>query len=179
MKQTMKECMLEQPETIRNVLKMAGKQLETVTAVIGSGPFEKIYLVGSGTSLHAAIAAKYAFTRWIDAEIQVFTPFEFLYYFPHQRLNSQTLVLGISQTARSIGTINCMELCSVKIQHSNGRGKSLCLRSYHFHPRTGIKYRLRTVCPWIFRLGSNKYGPGSLFSAKFHTIDCSYTACGL
>ena len=84
MKQTMKECMLEQPETIRNVLKMAGKQLETVTAVIGSGPFEKIYLVGSGTSLHAAIAAKYAFTRWIDAEIQVFTPFEFLYYFPHQ-----------------------------------------------------------------------------------------------
>lgn len=63
MKQTMKECMLEQPETIRNVLKMAGKQLETVTAVIGSGPFEKIYLVGSGTSLHAAIAAKYAFTR--------------------------------------------------------------------------------------------------------------------
>ena len=114
MKQTMKECMLEQPETIRNVLKMAGKQLETVTAVIGSGPFEKIYLVGSGTSLHAAIAAKYAFTRWIDAEIQVFTPFEFLYYFPHQRLNSQTLVLGISQTARSIGTINCMELCRKK-----------------------------------------------------------------
>ena len=39
MKQTMKECMLEQPETIRNVLKMAGKKMEKKTAEKSSGPF--------------------------------------------------------------------------------------------------------------------------------------------
>ncbi len=110
MKQTMKQCMFEQPETIRQVLRGASEQIAAVSSGIGRGPFEKIYLIGSGTSLHAAIAAKYAFARWFDAEVQVFTPFDFLYYFPHKRINSRTLVLGVSQTARSTGTIHCIEV---------------------------------------------------------------------
>ncbi|WHH56860.1 SIS domain-containing protein [Petroclostridium sp. X23] len=110
MKQNMKGCMFEQPDTIRNVIFRAPEQVERVCAAVGEGPFQKIYLIGSGTSLHAAIAAKYAFARWLDAEVQVLTPFEFLYYFPHDRVDESTLVLGVSQTARSIGTINCVEL---------------------------------------------------------------------
>ncbi len=108
-RQTMKQCMLEQPETIRKVLKDAPGQIERVRKALGDSAFNKIYLVGSGTSLHAAIAAKYALMRWMDAEVQVFTPFEFLYYFPEKKLDERALVLGISQTARSIGTIHCME----------------------------------------------------------------------
>ena len=109
MKQTMKSCILEQPDTIRRVCQNAEKVCDSVYSIVGKGPFDKIYLIGSGTSLHAAIAAKYALTKWFDAEVQVFTPFDFLYYYPHYRLDEKTLILGISQTARSIGTIHCLE----------------------------------------------------------------------
>lgn len=110
MKQTMKECMFEQPKTIQDVINGAPEQMRLVNNIVGKGPFKKIYMVGSGTSLHAALAAKYVFTSWLDIEVQTFTPFDFLYYFPHDRLDKETLVLGISQTARSIGTIHCVEL---------------------------------------------------------------------
>lgn len=109
MKQTMKQCMFEQPQTIRNVIDGAAAQMEKMEKAFGNQEFEAIYLVGSGTSLHAAMAAKYAFLRWTKAEVQIFTPFEFLNYGPYARLSPDTLVLGISQTARSIGTIHCME----------------------------------------------------------------------
>ncbi len=109
-KHTMKQCLLEQPQTMRDVIAGAAEQVRLVTAEVGKGPFDQIYLVGSGTSLHAAIAAKYALLRWTDAEVQVFTPFEFLNYGPHKRMGRSTLVMGVSQTARSIGTIQCVEL---------------------------------------------------------------------
>ena len=51
---------------------------------------------------------KYAFGCG-SMQVQVFTPFDFLYYYPHYRLDEKTLILGISQTARSIGTIHCLE----------------------------------------------------------------------
>ncbi len=77
MKQTMKSCILEQPDTIRRVCQNAEKVCDSVYSIVGKGPFDKIYLIGSGTSLHTAIAAKYAFTKWFNAEVQVFTPFDF------------------------------------------------------------------------------------------------------
>lgn len=110
MQQTMKQCLLEQPQTIRDVIAGAPAQMQAIEAAIGRKTFERIFLIGSGTSLHAAIAAKYALFRWTHSEIQVFTPFEFLNYGPHNRLDEKTLVLGVSQTARSIGTIHCVEL---------------------------------------------------------------------
>lgn len=110
MKQTMKGCMFEQPQTIRQVIEGAKTQMDIVNASIGKGPFKRIYLIGSGTSLHAALAAKYVFNQWFDAEVQVFTPFDFLYYFPHKRLDGESLVMGVSQTARSLGTIHCVEV---------------------------------------------------------------------
>ena len=114
MPQTMKECLLEQPETMQAVIDGGEQQLTEVFSVVGRGPFQKVFCIGSGTSLHAALAAKYAISRYCNLEVQVFTPFEFLNYGPHNRLDAATLVLGISQTARSIGTIHCMELCRKK-----------------------------------------------------------------
>lgn len=70
MKQTMKSCILEQPDTIRRVCQNAEKVCDSVYSIVGKGPFDKIYLIGSGTSLHAAIAAKYAFTKWFDARFR-------------------------------------------------------------------------------------------------------------
>ena len=114
MKDTMKKCLLEQPETMRDVIAGAPKQMRILEETIGKGPFERIFLIGSGTSLHAGIAARYALQKWTNAEIQTFTPFEFLNYGPHSRVDEKTLVLGISQTSRSIGTIQCIERCKEK-----------------------------------------------------------------
>ena len=109
--QWMKDCILEQPDAIRAVIKGKDEQLRIVADAIGKGPFQKILLIGSGTSLNAAHAAVYLLQQYLDAEVQVLTPFEFQYYYPHRRIGEDTLVLGISQTARSIGTIHCMEIC--------------------------------------------------------------------
>lgn len=51
MKQTMKSCILEQPDTIRRVCQNAEKVCDSVYSIVGKGPFDKIYLIGSGTSL--------------------------------------------------------------------------------------------------------------------------------
>ena len=114
MLQTMKECLLEQPQTIQSVIDGGERQIAEVFSAIGTGPFQRVFFIGSGTSLHAALAAKYAVSRYCTVEVQVFTPFEFLNYGPHDRLDESTLVMGISQTARSIGTIHCIELCREK-----------------------------------------------------------------
>ena len=109
----MKACIMEQPDTMRDVIRGAEEQMKAMEA-IGKGSFGRIFLIGSGTSLHAAYAAKYAFMKYTGAEVQVFTPFDYLNYGPVNRIDSNTLVLGISQTARSIGTIHCMELSREK-----------------------------------------------------------------
>lgn len=104
---------MEQPDTMRDVICGADGQMKVMEA-IGKGPFGRIFLVGSGTSLHVAYAAKYAFMKFTGAEVQVFTPFDYLNYGPVNRIDAATLVIGISQTARSIGTIHCMELSREK-----------------------------------------------------------------
>ncbi len=106
----MKDGILQQPQTMERVLEGAPHQMEKMAEALGDSRISRIYLVGSGTSLNAAYAAKYAFIRWCDAEVQVFTPFEFLNYFPTDRLDEESLVLGISQTARSTGTIDCIKM---------------------------------------------------------------------
>lgn len=49
MKQTMKSCILEQPDTIRRVCQNAEKVCDSVYSIVGKGPFDKIYLIGSIT----------------------------------------------------------------------------------------------------------------------------------
>ncbi len=103
-----KEYMMEQPEMMRRLSIEIGENIREVIQCVGK-EFERIFLVGSGTSLNAALAARYVFEAYIQAEVQVFAPFDFLHYFPDKRLDGRTLLLGISQTVRSKGTIDCVE----------------------------------------------------------------------
>ncbi len=99
-----KEYMMEQPEMMRRLSIEIGENIREVIQCVGK-EFERIFLVGSGTSLNAALAARYVFEAYIQAEVQVFAPFDFLHYFPDKRLDGRTLLLGISQTARSTGRL--------------------------------------------------------------------------
>lgn len=102
---TMKECMLQQPDTMRQVVAHLPAEVNRVLDITGRA-FDRVYLIGSGSSLNAALCAVHQFRRLVCAEVQVLAPFEFLHYFPHNRIDSKTLVVGISQTARSTGTID-------------------------------------------------------------------------
>jgi glucosamine 6-phosphate synthetase-like amidotransferase/phosphosugar isomerase protein len=78
-----------------------------------SKSFKKIIMVGSGTSLNAAIATKYAMNKFNEANVDVMSPFEFNNYYPIDKLNDETLVIGISQTSRSTATLNSLELAKI------------------------------------------------------------------
>lgn len=105
MGKSIKEYMLEQPETMRTVIRRAPQEAERVAAAVGRG-FDRILLVGSGTSLNACVAAAYQFEAMCSADVKCYTPFDFLHYSPAGLLNERTLVIGVSQTARSTGTID-------------------------------------------------------------------------
>ena len=42
MKQTMKSCILEQPDTIRRVCQNAEKVCDSVYSIVGKGPFDNV-----------------------------------------------------------------------------------------------------------------------------------------
>ncbi len=90
MKQTMKSCILEQPDTIRRVCQNAEKVCDSVNTIVGKGPFDKIYLIGSWNLTSYSNAAKYAFTNG-SSEVQVFTPFDFCISIHIYRLDEKTL----------------------------------------------------------------------------------------
>lgn len=75
--------------------------------VARAGDVRRIELVGSGTSLHAAIAVRAELESRLGVEVRTSTPSEFLTA-PRARVGRGTLLVAISQTGRSTGTIQAM-----------------------------------------------------------------------
>lgn len=80
--------------------------------VFGSRDIRKIYILGSGTSYHAALAAKHYFEKYLQTETEVMIPTSFTNY---ERVNvngiyrnEQILAIGISQSGTSVSTIHAM-----------------------------------------------------------------------
>ncbi len=66
----------------------------------------KIIMVACGSSFHAALVAKYAFERWTRIPVEVDIASEFRYRDPV--LDSQTLVIGVSQSGESVDTLQAV-----------------------------------------------------------------------
>lgn len=105
---TLMDFIREQPETMKTVIEKLPGEVEKALNIVGRA-FDRIYLVGSGTSLNAATAAKGVMEQYGNADVQVATAFEFNHYVPDSRLNAGTLVVGISQTSRSTGTLDALK----------------------------------------------------------------------
>lgn len=101
----MKQYMMEQPEAVRSVIREVPAEVSKVLRVTGTD-YDVVYLLGSGTSLNAAYAAKPLFEAWTGAQVHVMLPFDFLHYYPESKLDGRSIVFGISQTARSTCTID-------------------------------------------------------------------------
>jgi glucoselysine-6-phosphate deglycase len=106
---TFKDCILEQPETMEEVIERVPSQIRTFINNTSTS-FKKIIMVGSGTSLNAAKATQYTMNKFNKAHVDVMSPFEFNHFYPIDKLNNETLVIGISQTSRSTATLKSLEM---------------------------------------------------------------------
>ena len=66
----------------------------------------KVFVVACGTSYHAGMMAKYALERWAKIPVEVELSSEFRYRDPV--LNSQSLVIGISQSGETADTLGAI-----------------------------------------------------------------------
>ena len=64
---------------------------------------DKVFVVACGSSFHAGLVAKYAIERWTRLPVEIDVASEFRYRDPV--LNSETLVVGISQSGETADTL--------------------------------------------------------------------------
>jgi len=95
----------EIPETLERAAVAVPPQAQRIAERVGR--VERIELVGSGTSLHGALAVRTELEARLGVEVRVRTPSEYLTG-PRGRVGAGTLMLAISQTGRSTGTIDAM-----------------------------------------------------------------------
>lgn len=86
---------------------------EPFIKVFESRDIRKVYILGSGTSYHASLAAKHYFEKYLQTEVEVLIPTSFTNY-TSININGiyrkdQILAIGISQSGTSISTINAMK----------------------------------------------------------------------
>ncbi len=86
---------------------------EPFVKVFSECDIRKVYILGSGTSYHAALAAKHYFEKYLQTEAEVMIPTSFTNY---ESINingvyrkEQILVVGISQSGTSVSTIRAMK----------------------------------------------------------------------
>lgn len=86
---------------------------EKIAKKICVNKYKKIYLVGSGSSYHAAVVSKYYLSKILNIETQYIMPNLFTYHEcvnPGQLYpNKDILVIGISQSGNSLTTLSSLE----------------------------------------------------------------------
>ena len=98
----------EQPHAIADTLagrvesgRVVLRELQIEPEVIWNA--DKVFVVACGTSYHAAMMAKYAIERWTRMPVEIDIASEFRYRDPV--LDSNSLVIGISQSGETIDTL--------------------------------------------------------------------------
>jgi len=97
----------EQPEILQGILKCYGREKIFIKGV--KKP-KKIIITASGTSLNAAYTLKPFFNQIKDCQLIVENPFQLRHY--HTLLDehqADTVIIGISQTGKSTGTMDCIK----------------------------------------------------------------------
>ncbi len=67
---------------------------------------DKVFIVGCGSSYHAAMVAKYAIEHWARLPVEIDIASEFRYRDPV--LDRRTLVIGISQSGETVDTLQAL-----------------------------------------------------------------------
>ena len=100
----------EQPTVITKLLAFDWK---SIRGKIEMQTIQKIIITASGSSLNTAVILKPYFEENFDIDIQIVDPFELRFYSKQLTKESkEILLIGISQTGKSIGTLECIELAN-------------------------------------------------------------------
>lgn len=109
----MYDYILESGEAVRNIVKEQERVFADAREYLRDKTIEQIYLLGSGTSYHAAVAAKRAMEGELGVKVFPMYPMEFV---DNEKVfHRHTLVIGISQAGRSTSTV-------VALKHAREQG---------------------------------------------------------
>jgi glucosamine--fructose-6-phosphate aminotransferase (isomerizing) len=97
----------EQPKSIADTLigRTAGLDPE-ITAGINLSGISKVVIIACGTAYHAGLVGKYAIEKWANIAVEVELASEYRYREP--AVDSQTLVIPISQSGETMDTLMAM-----------------------------------------------------------------------
>lgn len=84
--------------------------LHEVAKEIAQQNYKKVYYVASGSSLHVAKVVSDWMERYMQVEVTCMPPFEFAHREAVKRCPKDTLVIAVSQTGTSRGTLEAIQL---------------------------------------------------------------------
>jgi len=99
----------EQPEVVKNTL-MEYPEIEKVTGNFSD--FKRVCFVACGTSYHASLVGKYLFETLLGIPTDVILSSEFIFSEP--ALDSETLVIFISQSGETADTLRALKIANKK-----------------------------------------------------------------
>lgn len=99
----------EQPEVVKNTL-MEYSEIEKV--VQNFSDFKRVCFVACGTSYHASLVGKYLFETLLGIPTDVILSSEFIFSEPS--LDSDTLVIFISQSGETADTLKALKVANIK-----------------------------------------------------------------
>jgi len=103
----------EQPQIIKNVLNIYDEDIKKLARMINEA-WEKnlpIYIIGAGTSLHAAMVAQYWFSKLCEVQVIAADSSEFLEI---GVVKKGSLVIGITQSGETYDTLSAMRYAKSK-----------------------------------------------------------------
>ena len=95
----MYDYILESKAAVRNIVENQDTIFEQALNYCKEKKFEQIYILGSGTSYHASVAAKKIVEDKLGVKVINMYPMEFVDN--EQVFNPNTLVIGVSHAGRS------------------------------------------------------------------------------
>lgn len=98
----------EQPTTIKRVVEgIPLQEMETLKGKFTAGAKPHVYMLGSGSSLNAALAAK-SFWLPLAGSLEILDPANFMFYLDKGLVSDNSVVIGISQSGQSAVTVDAV-----------------------------------------------------------------------
>ena len=102
----MYDYILQSSEVVENIIKHQDSIFKQVLVYCKDKQIDQVYILGSGTSYHAAVASKKMFEEVTQRKVITMYPMEFV---DNEKIfNKNTLVVGISHAGRSSSTIKAL-----------------------------------------------------------------------
>jgi len=102
---------IEQPQSLRNALRLQHQYLDLLTAFLDRG--KELFLVAAGTSYHACLAASYMFSKIARLTTNPVVSSEFVDQYGSS-VGIDTVVLAVSQSGETYDTLKAVDQARMK-----------------------------------------------------------------